>query len=202
MITMNRTDALAARGLVKAFGEHRVLDRFDASFAAGSATALTGPNGSGKSTLLRCLAGAAPIDAGDVLLDGDVCDTSAPDHWRAVLSILDDHAWLPGLTVRDHLLLVGDDVDHALDRVGLTGLGDRRAESLSSGQRQRAALAITLVRPWRVLLLDEPERHLDAAGIDLLVDLAAQWGDRTLVFATHSEDLVRRTGAARVPMGT
>jgi len=198
---MNDLDVLAARGLVKAFGEHRVLDGVDLAFGTGSVTALTGPNGVGKSTLLRCLAGATPVDAGDVLLDGEVCDTSAPDHWRAVLSILDDHAWLPGLTVRDHLLLIGDDVDQALERVGLAGLGDRRAESLSSGQRQRAALAITLVRPWRVLLLDEPERHLDSDGVDLLVELAAQWDDRTLVFATHSEDLVRRTGAARAPMG-
>jgi len=197
---MNGSELLAVRGLSKAFGEHQVLAGLDLSFAAGSVTALTGPNGSGKSTLLRCLAGATPVDRGDVLLDGAVCDPTSPEHWGAVLGILDDHAWLPGLTVRDHLLLVGDDVDHALDRIGLAGLGDRRAPSLSSGQRQRAALAITLVRPWRVLLLDEPERHLDDEGVDLLVDLVAGWRDRTVVFATHSAELVDRTGAARVTL--
>lgn len=198
---MEESQTLAARGLLKVFGDRRVLDGFSCAFAAGSVTALVGPNGAGKSTLLRCLAGATPVDAGEILLDGAVCDPTTTEHWRVVLGVLDDHAWLPGLTLRDHLALVGDAVDPVLERVGLAGFGDRRPGSLSSGQRQRAALALALVRPWRVLLLDEPERHLDESGVDLLIDLMDGWRERTVVFATHSGELVERTGADRIALG-
>lgn len=195
------THILAARDLVKAFGERRVLDAISCEFAAGSVTALLGPNGAGKSTLLRCLSGATPLDSGEILLEGRVCDPTTTEHWRSVLGVLDDHAWLPGLTLRDHLMLVGNTADAAIERVGLTGFGDRRPASLSSGQRQRAALALVLVRPWQVLLLDEPERHLDDDGVDLLVELIAEWSERAVVFATHSDDLVERTGAEHLTLG-
>jgi ABC-type multidrug transport system ATPase subunit len=187
--------------LCKRFGEQPVLDGFDLEVPEAGITALTGPNGAGKSTLLACLAGAAALDDGVVELLGAVSEPSSADHWRAVYGVLDDFTWLPGLTVTDHLLLLSPErsaaaADDALASLGVPGLGDRRPASLSSGQRQRAALATALVRPWHVLLLDEPERHLDAAGEELVVAaLRSQLGPaRCVVLATHSAALISALG--------
>lgn len=199
MVSMGAPTGLAGRGLSKAYGSHCVFDGIDVELEYGTLTAVVGPNGSGKSTLLRCLAGVERLDAGEIALDGDPCDPTSADHWGSVLCILDDHEWLPELSVRDHLVLVGaiQDVDEALATLHLHDLGDRLPASLSSGQRQRAAIGLALVRPWRVLLLDEPERHLDHDGVMLLGELLREMAgpDRTIAFATHAHDLVGRAGA-------
>jgi len=200
---MDSAMSLVGRSLNKAYGAHRVLVEVDVELAAGTVTAIVGPNGAGKSTLLRCLAGAERLDSGQVELDGCPCDPNSVEHWRAILSILDDHAWLPDLTVRDHLLLSGNSqkTEEALATMELGPLADRLPALLSAGQRQRAALAIAWVRPWRVLLLDEPERHLDVEGVALLTDLVRAFPDRAVALATHSLELVARTDATVLPIG-
>lgn len=188
---MSRPVIMSGRGLAARYDGLRVFEGLDVVLRAAEVTVVTGANGAGKSTLLRCLAGTQSLESGHLELDSEMIDPTGPEHWRDVVSIFDQNAWLPDLTVADHLLLVGDeaDVDTALERVGLTPeLGDRLPGALSSGQRQRAALSVALVRPWRVLLLDEPERHLDSDGVEmvahLLRELAAE--GRTLAVATHS----------------
>ncbi len=188
---MSSATIMGGRGLTAGYDGVSVLVGLEVDLRSAEITVVTGPNGAGKSTLLRCLAGTQPLEVGHLELDEATIDPTGPEHWRDVLAILDQNAWLPDLTVTDHLLLVGDDdsVDTALHRVGLSPeLGDRLPGALSSGQRQRAALSVALVRPWRVLLLDEPERHLDGDGIamvaDLLHELAAD--GRAVAVATHS----------------
>lgn len=191
---------LHAAGLRKTYGDLIVFDDLTFDVAGGGIVALVGPNGSGKSTLLECLAGATPLDAGTIALAGRRSDPSSSAHWRSVFGILDDFAWLPDLTVADHILLMasgGDDaVAAALEAFGVAGLRDRLPESLSAGQRRRAALAAARVRPWRVLLLDEPEQHLDAGGIDLLAAELTSMAtpDRCIVLSSHSAGLVDRLG--------
>lgn len=197
---MSTATILGARDLTAGYDGVGVLQGLDVELRAAEVTVVTGANGAGKSTLLRCLAGMQALESGHLELDDEPIDPTGPEHWRDVLAILDQNAWLPDLTVADHLLLVGedDDVDSALRRVGLTPeLGDRLPGALSSGQRQRAALSVALVRPWRVLLLDEPERHLDDDGVamvaGLLHELAAD--GRTVAVATHSAVLRAVPGA-------
>lgn len=191
---------LGASGLRKTYGDLVVFDDLTFDVPGGGVVALVGPNGAGKSTLLECLAGAAPLDAGDITVGGRRSDPSSAAHWRDVFGLLDDFAWLPDLTVADHLALMsadGDDgVDAALERFGVAGLRDRLPESLSSGQRRRAALAAARVRPWRVLLLDEPEQHLDSDGVDLLAAelTALATPGRCVVLSSHSAGLVDRLG--------
>ncbi|WP_157987969.1 ABC transporter ATP-binding protein [Jiangella endophytica] len=198
---MSPAPVLSAAGLRKTYGELVVVDDLTFDVPGGGVVALVGPNGAGKSTLLECLAGAAPLDAGAIAVGGVRSDPSSAAHWRQVFGILDDFTWLPDLTVADHLVLMSGDrgaeaVDAALERFGVAGQRDRLPESLSAGQRRRAALAAARVRPWRVLLLDEPEQHLDADGIDLLADelVSMATPDRCILLSSHAAGLVDRLG--------
>lgn len=184
-------------GLTKSFGSTAVLEDFDLSVGGGEIVALVGANGVGKSTVLECVAGATPADRGTVTLCGSPSDTSSSPHWRSVYAMLDDFAWLPRLTVFDHLMLLSpqgdtDAVRTALRAFGVEEYAERLPESLSTGQRQRAMLSTALVRPWTVLLLDEPERRLDSEGAELLAAIlpATLTEDRCAVLASHSSALV------------
>ncbi|WP_372974752.1 AAA family ATPase [Microbispora sp. GKU 823] len=116
----------------------------------------------------------------------------------------DEPAWYPGLSVREHLELMSAvhqdarlTVGEALETFELSTRADLAPLPLSTGQRQRLSLAMALLRPSRLLLLDEPERGLDAgfrqrlAGI--LRGYAAEGG--TVVMATHDARLAQDAGA-------
>lgn len=184
---------MQVKGLSKRFGAHLVLE--DRSFVTtpGRVLVVRGRNGSGKTTLLRCLAGAAPVDAGTVWLDGRMQDTCSVGYWARVYGVLDDFSWFPELTVGDHLQLLDARVDPTavLARFAAEDLVDRTAVSLSSGQARRVTLATVLVRPWQVLLLDEPEQRLDSSGLLLLARVvnALSTDDKVVIMSTHSKTL-------------
>ncbi|QCX29251.1 ABC transporter ATP-binding protein [Nocardioides jishulii] len=183
-----------------------------AAVREGEVVALVGPNGAGKTTLLRCVVGLDEPDSGEVLLDGRPLDTRDAAVRGDVLALLDDTAWFPDLTVLEHLdLLARADsvVDPttvartALADLGLTRVADQVPGTLSSGQRQRLSLAVALVRPWRLLLVDEPEQRLDADGRAWLGEwlaLQAREG-RSVLMACHSDELVTASGARVLEVG-
>ncbi|SEQ88304.1 ABC transporter [Lentzea xinjiangensis] len=169
--------------------------------APGEAVAVVGANGAGKSTLLRCLAGAEVLDAGSVLLDGEVLDESSAAARSAVASLLDDADYFPDVSVVEHLRLLAwlhgtaepeGEVLGVLAELGLDEVRDRLPPALSSGQRHRLGLASCFVRPRRLLVLDEPEQRLDAQGRAWLRErLAAEKAAGVaVVFASHDHDLV------------
>ncbi|MFB4315946.1 ATP-binding cassette domain-containing protein [Actinomadura sp. 21ATH] len=191
---------IAVRGLAVEPGGVRVLGGFELAAAPGDVVAVTGVNGAGKSTLLRCLAGLQRPAAGELDVLGRP-PADEPAFWRDVVLVADEPAWYPGLSVREHLDLMGAvhgsprmGTGAALDLFALAGRGDMAPLSMSTGQRQRLSLAMGLVRPSRVLLLDEPERGLDPAFrgrlADILAGYAAEGG--TVVMATHDLDLAGR----------
>ncbi|MGW2215053.1 heme ABC exporter ATP-binding protein CcmA [Nonomuraea sp. NPDC001684] len=191
-------------------GGNPVLRSLDLVVEPGEVVAVVGPNGSGKSTLLRCLAGLQPATSGEVRVFGAEPADDAP-FWRRVALLGDEPAWYPGLTAREHLELMGAvyaearmTVDSALEEFTLTERADAPPLNLSTGQRQRLCLAATLLRPSTLLLLDEPERGLDAAFRvrlgELLEEYAGEGG--TVVMATHDQalaDAARRVSPAGVP---
>ncbi|BBZ69288.1 thiol reductant ABC exporter subunit CydC [Mycobacterium paraseoulense] len=173
----------------------------------GARLAVTGSSGSGKTTLLMTLAGLLPPLEGRVTLDGiDVIDLREED-LRAAVGFFAEDAHVFATTVRDNLLVArGDCRDAELEVVlDAVGLGDwlaglpaglstvltGGAQALSGGQRRRLLLARAVLSPARIVLLDEPTEHLDAADADpILRDLLAPNSvlmspDRTVVVATH-----------------
>jgi ABC-2 type transport system ATP-binding protein len=192
-------------GLTAGYGGHTVLAGFSLRLAPGEAVALRGPNGSGKSTLLRCVGGLLAPRAGAVTLAGvPSLDETHVEFRRVVAALLDDAVWYPSLTVGEHVDLIRAvhpaarrDTADLLAALELTGVAGESPVRLSAGQRQRLALAMTFARPSRLLLLDEPERHLDADGRRTVVDLLRAYlvqGGAALV-ATHDPDI---TAACRV----
>ncbi|MEV5827498.1 ABC transporter ATP-binding protein [Spirillospora sp. NPDC052242] len=192
---------ITVRGLEVELGGVRVLDGFDLDVPPGGFVSIMGANGAGKSTLLRCLAGLQRPAAGEVAVFGRP-PVDGPAFWRDVVHIADEPAWYPWLSVREHIDLMravhGDarfGTDAALEMFDLAGRDDQAPSRLSNGQRQRLSLAMGLVRPSRLLLLDEPERGLDLDFRDRLKEIFVAYvvAGGTLVMATHDDDLAWAT---------
>lgn len=192
---------LRVRDLHRSFGELHVLQGLDLEVRSGEALALVGPNGAGKSTALRCIAGADQATSGTVELDGEPLDERSAATRRDLAVVMDDLDFFPDLSVVEHLNLlarahrVADPdavVDAVLADVGLEHQAAQLPGTLSSGQRRRLALASAFVRPRRLLILDEPEQRLDAAGLAWLADrLNAEKADGLgVLLVSHDADLV------------
>jgi ABC-type sugar transport system ATPase subunit/ABC-type sulfate transport system permease component len=127
--------------------------------------AILGPSGSGKSLTLKIIAGVESCDRGHLLLDGKEVSSLEPA-MRGIAYVPQNYGLFPHLSVIEQLRFpFGADPDLArlwLNRLGLSGLEQHRPAALSLGQQQRVALARALVRPARLLLLDEPFSALDA----------------------------------------
>ncbi|MFD1913199.1 ATP-binding cassette domain-containing protein [Halodurantibacterium flavum] len=200
--------------------------RLTASFpvATGARVAIIGPSGAGKSTLLAAIAGFLMPVTGVIRWGSD--DLSACDPGARPLSILfQDNNLFPHLTVFQNVALglrpnlrlspaERAEVMAALDRVGLTGLGDRRPAQLSGGQQSRVALARVLLRRRPLLLLDEPFSALGPALKSEMLDLVGRIAAEqrlTLLMVTHDPADARRLcdqtvlvadGIALPPMAT
>lgn len=172
----------------------------------GQVVALRGENGSGKTTLLRVLAGRVRPTAGTIQLSCQPVNERDPEFRRRVAVMIGLPPMASDLTVFDHVALVSSTWEtspgsveamtrRVLAEFGLTALGARFPHELSSGQTQLFGLALVFVRPFDVLLLDEPEQRLDPGRVELLAQamLERQASGATIIAATHSNTLAART---------
>ena len=202
--------AITVRDLAVSYGSTPVLVDVELTVPVGAGVCITGENGIGKSTLLRCIASLQRPDAGEIKIFGGP-PGSTPEFWRAVVTTVEPPTWYPGLTTREHAELVcrahGQDpqdagIDEALERFGLAAHADAIPPSLSSGQKQRLTLALALLRPSRLMILDEPEQRLDPEGrasvAALLNDYLAEGG--TILMASHDDDFAAASGTSVVGM--
>ncbi|WP_300033358.1 ATP-binding cassette domain-containing protein [uncultured Roseobacter sp.] len=171
----------------------------------GRRVAVIGPSGAGKSTLLGAVGGFVPLISGALSIDGQDVTDARPGA-RPVSMLFQDNNLFPHLTIAQNAglglrpaLRLNDDetarLSHALERVGLAGLQNRRPGELSGGQQSRAALARILVQNRPVVLLDEPFAALGPAlrreMLDLVRALATETG-ATLMMVTHAPEDVQR----------
>src|SRR3954451_21943541 len=163
---------MAARPIVtfdnvtKRFGDFTAVDGLTLDIFAREFSALLGPSGCGKTTLLRMLAGFEQPDAGRVVLEGEDL-AGVPPYRRPVNMMFQSYALFPHMTVAGNVAFglkqdglpkdeVAVRVDEMLGLVQLGPLASRKPYQLSGGQRQRVALARSLAKRPKVLLLDEP----------------------------------------------
>ncbi|GAA1539534.1 quaternary amine ABC transporter ATP-binding protein [Nocardioides humi] len=201
-----RTAAAAAGGYL---GAHDV----DFAIARGEMFVVMGLSGSGKSTVLRMINLLNEPSAGELLIDGEDVTKVSPARLREVRNekigmVFQHFSLFPHRTVRDNAAYglkvrgVGRDerrdrADAALEKVGLSGRGDKFPHELSGGMRQRVGLARALAIDPPILLMDEPFSALDPLirrdMQDLLVQLQAEEA-RTTVFVTHDLNEAMRIG--------
>jgi molybdate transport system ATP-binding protein len=134
-----------------------------------SITILFGHSGAGKSTILRCIAGLERLTSGRIVVDGQDW-TNIPPQKRSVGYLFQDYALFPHLRVRDNIAYGAKHspgvVEHVAGMLRVANLMERWPAELSGGEQQRVALARTLARKPRLLLLDEPLSALDVATRD------------------------------------
>ena len=162
---------LEVDGLVKAFGENRVVDSVSFTIDSGEFLTLLGPSGSGKTTTLRMIAGFEEPTEGEIRVGGRAI-TDMPAHKRNIGVVFQQYALFPHLTVFQNVAYplemrkrprteIRSRVDAALGLVRLQGYESRYPRQLSGGQQQRVALARAIVFEPPVLLMDEPLGALD-----------------------------------------
>lgn len=186
--------AISTESLTKHYGDNVALAPIDLVVPTGQRVSLIGHNGSGKTTLQRMLAGMLEPSSGSATVAGHPVGSIEA---RAALSVLSDQpVFYDDLSVWQHLEYLArlhdttDWEDHAnwlLESVGLIDRADDLPATFSRGLKQKAAIAIAFVRPFDVMLIDEPFVGLDRAGRAALLDLLS-WahGDgASLVVATH-----------------
>ena len=197
--------AVDVSGLYVSYGSTPVLVDVGLTVPAGAGLCVTGENGIGKSTLLRCVSSLLRPDAGRIRVFGN-SPGSTPEFWRAVVTTVEAPTWYPGLTTREHVELVcrahGQDpqeagIDEALERFGLAGHADAIPPSLSSGQKQRLTLALVLIRPSSLLILDEPEQRLDPDGRVMVAGLLGEYvkNGGSILMASHDDVFAETSGA-------
>lgn len=202
--------AVRVENLHVSYGSTPVLVNVGLTVPAGTGVCVTGDNGIGKSTLLRCVSSLQQADSGSIRVFGAEPGDS-PEFWRAVATTVEPPTWYLGLTVREHAELIcrahgqdpdGAGIDEALERLGLAGHADAIPYSLSSGQKQRLALALVLLRPSSLLILDEPEQRLDPDGRTMVAEMLAEYLSTggSLLLASHDDKFAVTSGAEIVTM--
>lgn len=203
------TALLDVSGVWKSFDEHPVLRGIDLQVEQHQAVVLIGASGSGKSTLLRCINGLESVDAGRIVLDGDV-EVTDPDIdldkvRRRVGIVFQSYNLFPHMTVIDNVMLAPckvlkadsasarDEALVLLERFGLAAKAADYPDRLSGGQAQRVAIVRALSMQPELMLFDEITSALDPLLVGEVLDSVRELklGGLTIVMATHEMGFAR-----------
>jgi ABC-2 type transport system ATP-binding protein len=190
---------LAANGLGRTYDGFIALNAFSLELGAGELVALVGPNGAGKTTFLTLAAGLLEPSSGRIEIAGAPAGT-VPAR-RALSYLPDTPVFYEDLSLAEHLTYVaalhgvenaGSRANELMERLGLGEWEDSLPSEFSHGMRQKASIAIALVRPFAVLLADEPFDGLDPPSRDVLFELLAEarQAGAAVVVSTHRPDVI------------
>jgi ABC-2 type transport system ATP-binding protein len=202
MVDCTATTWLEARGVSRSFDQFQALAPTDLRLEAGELVAVTGPNGAGKSTLLLCLSGLLRPTNGQVLVEGYDLYRDEPSAKRALAFVPDVPRFYAELTVWEHLQFMAlahhaeagfpQRAETLLKEFDLWEARQLFPHVLSRGMRLKLGLLIALIRPFRVLLLDEPGSALDAESTGVLREKLDELRSEgaAILLSTHSTELV------------
>ena len=207
------TDAppVAARGLVKRYGEITAVDGVDLTVERGDVFGYLGPNGAGKTTSLRMLLGLIRPTSGSALLFGRDPLQVGARALDGVAGFVEGPRFYPYLSARRNLRLLGDldggvpssRIEEVLDAVDLRDRAKDRVGGYSHGMKQRLGIAASLLRDPQLLLLDEPTTGLDPAGMRDMRELVKRLAGEgiTILLSSHLlaevEELCNRVAIIR-----
>lgn len=168
---INAEPYIQIEGITKSYDDVTPVKDISFSVYKGEFFSLLGSSGCGKTTLLRILAGFEKPTSGKILIDG-VDITNLPAYKRPVNMMFQSYALFPHMTVYQNIAfglkqdrlsksVIDERVKEMLNLVQLNGYEDRKPDQLSGGQKQRVALARTLAKRPKLILLDEPLTALD-----------------------------------------
>jgi heme exporter protein A len=206
------TPAIELAGLRRDFGDRVALAGIEARLERGRTLAVLGPNGSGKTTLLRILAGLLRPTAGVVRVLG--CELPREAHGlRGRVGYLGHEPLLyRDLSARENLRLSAAlqglegreseaRIGRLLGAVGMDGRADDPTGVLSAGMQQRIDICRAVLHEPALLLLDEPEAHLDAEARRLADPLIGPGPERTRVIVSHDAERARQGADAVLELG-
>jgi len=179
---------------------YTALSDFSLELPAGGALAVLGPNGSGKTTLLRLIAGLLYPTHGTIRVRGHLSNGGGTRPFCVGIVLNEERSFYWRLTGRQNLEFFGcldnlfgqnvrERCDRVLEMVGLAHATDVRVSDYSSGMRQRLAIARGVLADPAVLILDEPTKSLDPAGVVEIRSRLRDWlaaRNATLILATHN----------------
>ncbi|HET9091211.1 MAG TPA: ABC transporter ATP-binding protein [Acidimicrobiales bacterium] len=178
---------LSVRRLSAGYGATTVVRELDLEVRAGESAVIIGPNGHGKTTLLRALNGLIRPTAGEVLLEGEAIAGRPSEQIARLGAVLvpQGDGLFPEMTVEDNLLMgafLGQswrDRRRSLARVydlfpGVKARADQQARTLSGGERRLTALGRALMRPSKILMIDEPSLGLAPVALDAVYGAIAE----------------------------
>jgi len=192
---------LSGQNIYKSYSGRPTLRNCSLSVASGQCLILRGPSGGGKSTLLRILALLEQADSGSVLHDDrrwEATQKHEVSPYPFLTMVFQQLFLWPNLTMAQNLSIVltnhpksplSKTAMEMLERFSITGLLDRRPHECSLGERQRLAVARSLLSDARFLLLDEPSSALDTTNREVLIRelKGAMSRDRGVFLVTHDE---------------
>lgn len=198
---------LAAHSLSRSFGNFQALKPVDLELHSGQLVTLFGPNGSGKTTLLLCLSGLLRPTTGEVLIGGFDLYQDEREARKRLAYVPDVPVFYQELTAWEHLIFMtqahyaeNELETHAAELLQEFGLWESRdlyPQTLSRGMRLKLAVVLALVRPFSVLLLDEPSSALDMESTSILCErlLALTEGKIAVLLTTHDPQFAQQLNA-------
>ena len=202
------TPVIELKGITKSFGPVDVLKGVDLRAYAGKVTALVGDNGAGKSTLIKGLSGVQPYDGGTVIFDGKEVNVTDPRQAGAlgIEVVYQDLALCENLDIVQNMFLGREETEggtldessmelqatKALQSLSVRTVKSvrQKVSSLSGGQRQTVAIARSVLRNAKLVILDEPTAALGVAQTEQVLNLVRRLADSGVAVIIISHNLV------------